>query len=122
MSLFQPSTKAASAVVSEIADTVGASADSEMLTRSLRSLNAAIEHFNNRSNWNFSLTEQAPITVFAPFTVTAITASGSSATLTAYSGHGLKPYDFIIGSGFAPGTGVATTAATSFSKIGRAHV
>ena len=118
MSLFQPSTKAASAVIAEIADTVGASADTEMLTRSLRSLNAAVEHFNNRSNWNFALTEQAPVTVSAPFSVTAMTASAGSSTVSAYTNHGLKPYDFIIGSGFAPGTRVSATAATSFTIIG----
>ena len=118
MSLFQPSTKAASAVVSEIADTVGASGDSEMLTRSLRSLNAAVEHFNNRSNWNFSLTEQAPITVFAPFSVTGLTASGGAYWVDAPAGHGVKPYDFIGGNYFAMGTRVSSTAVSGFNIFG----
>jgi len=118
MSLFQPSTKAASAVVSEIADTVGASGDSEMLTRSLRSLNAAVEHFNNRSNWNFSLTEQAPITVFAPFSVTGVTANGGAYWVDAPVGHGVKPYDFIGGNYFAMGTRVSSTAVSGFNIFG----
>lgn len=118
MSLFQPSTKAASVVVAEIADTVGASGDNEMLTRSLRSLNAAIEHFNNRSNWNFALTEQAPVKVFAPFTVTGLTASGGAYWVDAPVGHGVKPYDFIKGTYFAMGTRVSSTAVSGFNIFG----
>lgn len=118
MSLFQPSTKAASAAIAEIADTVGASADSEMLTRAWRSLNAALEHFNNRSNWNFALTEAPPVSVLAPFTVSPITISGGAYYVDAPSGHGIKPYDYISGYGFAAGTRVSSTAASGFNIFG----
>lgn len=118
MSLFQPSSKAASAAIAEIADTVGASADSEMLTRAWRSLNATLEHFNNRSNWNFALTEATPVSVLAPFTVTGITASGGAYWVDAPVGHGVKPQDYIAGNGFPAGTRVSSTAASGFNIFG----
>jgi len=117
MSLFQPSTKAVSAACQEIADTVGASGDAEMTTRAGRSLFAGLQHFNNRANWNFALTEAAPITVFAPFNV-SLTASAGQASAAAPAGHGVKPYDFIIASGFAAGVRVSATAASGVGFYG----
>ena len=118
MSLFQPSTKAVSAAAQEIADTVGASGDGEMTARAGRSLFAALEHFNNRANWNFALTEATPLQVFAPFTVTGITASAGQASAAAPAGHGIKTDDFISASGFMVGTRVSATAASGFGIFG----
>lgn len=112
--MFQPSTKAVSAAAQEIADSVGASGDAEMTTRAGRSLFAANEHFNNKANWDFLRTEASPITVFAPFAVTGITASAGQASAAAPSGHGIKIDDFLVASGFAPGTRVSATAAGGF--------
>lgn len=111
MALFQPSTKAVSAVCQEIADTVGASGDNEMTTRAYRSLNAALEHFNNRSNWDFALTDAAPVSVLAPFSAN-VTASAGSVYVTASAGHGVKPLDVISGGPFGNGTRVSATATT----------
>lgn len=118
MTLFQPSQKAVSAAAQEIADTVGASGDGEMTTRAGRSLFAAMEHFNNRANWDFLRTESAPIRVFAPFTVTGITASGGAASAAAPVGHGLLPDDFLLVSGFPMGTRISATAASGFGFYG----
>jgi hypothetical protein len=119
MALFQPSTKAVSAVCQEIADTVGASGDGEMTTRAGRSLFAAMEHFNNRANWDFLRTESAPIRVFAPFTVSGITASAGQSSALAPVGHGLLPDDFLMCSGFALGTRISATASGSFGFYGQ---
>jgi hypothetical protein len=118
MSLFQPSTKAVSAACQEIADTVGASGDGEMTTRAGRSLFAGLQHFNNTANWDFLRTEAAPITIFAPFGVTGVSASAGQASAAAPAGHGLKPDDFISGSGFAAGTRISATAASGFGIYG----
>lgn len=118
MSLFQPSTKAVSAVAQEIADTVGASGDGEMTTRAGRSLFAGLQHFNNKAAWDFLRTEATPITVFAPFSVTGVSASAGQASAAAPAGHGLKADDFISGSGFAIGTRVSATAASGFGIYG----
>lgn len=118
MSLFQPSTKAVSAACQEIADTVGASGDGEMTTRAGRSLFAAIQHFNNKSKWDYLRTEAAPITVLAPFTVTGVTCSGGAASAACPAGHGLKPDDFVQGYGFVAGTRVSATAASGFGFYG----
>lgn len=117
MALFQPSTKAVSATVQEIADTVGASGDTEMLTRAWRSLNAATEHFNNRSNWDYLMTDAPVVPVIAPFTA-VITATGNSASVTASAGHGVKPMDLLKGDYFPPGTRVSATAATTIGIFG----
>lgn len=112
MPLFQPSTKTFSATITEIADTVGASADTEMKTRAMRSLNAAVEHFNNKAKWTFLLGEATPTTVVAPFTI-ALTGSSGALSATASAGHGVKPLDWINGDGFTAGTRVSATAATA---------
>lgn len=118
MSLFQPSTKAVSAVCQEIADSVGASGDAEMTTRAGRSLFAGLQHFNNRANWDFLRTEAPPTVIFAPFTVTGITASAGQASAAAPAGHGIKPDDFLVASGFGVGTRVSATAASGFGIYG----
>ena len=118
MSLFQPSLKAVSAACQEIADCVGASADTEMTTRAFRSLNAACEHFNNKSNWDFMRTEAPLVSVLAPFTLTGISASAGQSSAACPAGHGLSPEDFIVGSGFSAGTRVSATAASGFGIYG----
>ena len=118
MSLFQPSTKAVSAVAQEIADTVGASGDSEMTNRAGRSLFAGLQHFNNMANWDFLRTEASPVAVFAPFSVTGVSASAGQASAAAPAGHGIKVDDFISGSGFRAGTRASATAASGFGIYG----
>lgn len=118
MSLFQPSTKAVSAVCQEIADSVGASGDAEMTTRAGRSLFAALQHFNNRANWDFMRTEAIPLTVFAPFTVASASASAGQGSAACPSGHGLKVDDFISGAFFAAGARISATAGAGFGIFG----
>lgn len=118
MSLFQPSTKAVSAVAQEIADTVGASGDGEMTTRAGRSLFAGLQHFNNRTNWDFLRSEAPPITVFAPFAVTGVSASAGQSSAACAAGHGIKVDDFVSGTYFRAGTRVSATAAAGFGVYG----
>lgn len=113
MSLFNQSIKAVSAVCQEIADSAGASSDSEMTTRAARSLFAGLEHFNNRANWEFALAEATPIAVFGPFGITA-TVSAGQVSATAGPGHGLRVDDLLSGPGWQVGTRITATAAGSF--------
>jgi hypothetical protein len=114
VSLFNQSTKAVSAVIAEIADSVGASADTEMLTRAFRSLAAAQEHFNNKANWEFTLTEAPPISVVGQFSIGDVTAASGVASATCNSGHGVLVDDVITFLGVRPGTRVTATAVSSF--------
>src|SRR3990172_576068 len=113
MPLFNASTKAASAAVTEIADAVGASADGEMTTRAFRSLNAAIQYLNSRANWDFPLTEASPSGVFAPFSVGGVSASAGQTSANAPASHGFLVDDLVSFTGLLAGTRIATTAAAS---------
>lgn len=115
MALFTPSTIPWVSAVQQIADSAGASADTEMLNRASLSLRASFQYFNSKARWNFLRTEAAPIAVVAPFVVTGITASGGTAILSAVAGHGLEPDDIFVGNGILVGDRVSTTAATSFT-------
>ena len=115
MALFNQSTKAVSAVVQEIADAVGASADPEMQVRAYRSLSAGLQHFNNRANWDFALVESDPISVIGPFEVTGVSASAGQSSALAPAGHGFLIDDVLVFPGVQPGTRVSTTAAGSFT-------
>ena len=110
--MFTPSTQAISAAVLEIADSGGASADTEMQGRALRSLNAGIKYLNGRQNWSWLLTENAPISVVAPFGFTA-TVSAGQASGTIGASHGLLVDDFLVGANFQVGTRVTATGATT---------
>lgn len=112
--MFRPSTIAFSAAVLQIADSAGASADQEMQGRAFVALNNAIRYFNGRQNWEWLMTEAAPIAVMAPFGV-ALTASAGQTSAQANSGHGVQIDDFFVGSGFSVGTRVSATAETSIT-------
>jgi hypothetical protein len=114
MSLFEASQTPFVSAVQQIADTCGASADTEMTTRAGISLNSAIRHFNNRYKWNWLLTEAAPIVVVAPFGLAGVTASASVASAAAPAGHGLKTDDFISGLCWPMGVRVTATAVSGF--------
>lgn len=113
MALFTPSTIPWVSAVQMIADSGGASADTEMTQRAHLSLRAAFQYFNSRTKWNFLRVEAPPTALVAPFTV-AVTASAGNASATASSGHGVLVDDVLLGSGFAPGARVTATAAGSF--------
>jgi hypothetical protein len=114
MALFRPSSVTVSAAVDAITDAAGASADSEMRARALKSFNAGIKYWNGRAKWSWTFTEANPITVVAPFVFSA-TASGGSATVTAASSFGIKVDDWIQLNGFGLGTRVSATASGSFT-------
>lgn len=113
MALFNQSDKPASAVVIEIADSAGASGDAEQKTRAWRSLRAAIEHFNNRANWDFVRTEAAPSAVIGPLSLTGVSASANQTSAALPVGHGLQVDDYVSGTPFVVGTRVSATAAGS---------
>src|SRR5678815_2410643 len=115
--LFTPSTLTWASAIGQIADSAGASGDAEMRTRALASLRASFQFLNSKK-WEFTRTEASPIQVIAPFTVTAVTASGGAASAAAPAGHGIKPDDLILGSGFILGARVSATAASSFGFNG----
>jgi hypothetical protein len=85
-----------------------------MTTRSWRSLNAAIQHFNNRYKWNWLWTESPPSLVTYPFSVTGVTASGGQASAKCPAGHGLAVDDLLTGGLFGLGTRISATAASGF--------
>lgn len=111
---FQFSQATVSGTVIELADSVGASADTEMLGRAFKSLNAGIKHFNNLRKWNWLWTEAPPVYVSAPFSVTAVTASAGAASAAAPPGHGIAVDDLVVGTNFLAGTRVSATAASGF--------
>jgi hypothetical protein len=112
LSLFNQSTKPVSAAVVEVADSAGASADAEMLNRSLRSLEAAFQHFNTRANWDFLINEAPVSAIIAPFLVTGTSASGGQTSAAMPTGHGFLPDDIIGLDGLPPGIRVTATGAS----------
>lgn len=118
MALFNQSTKTCSAVIDEIADAVGASADSDMRTRAMRSLNAAIEHFNTRARWDFALTEADPVTVYGPFSVGGVSAVSGQSSAACPSGHGIVVDDIVSFAGVSASVRVTSTSTTSFGMNG----
>jgi len=113
--MFLPSTTPFISAVQQIADSCGASADTEMTTRAWRSMNSAIQHFNNRAKWNWLMTETAPTLITKSWTITGITASGGQASAASPAGHTLAVDDLVSGSTFGMGARVCATAASGFS-------
>lgn len=114
MSVFNPSTLPWVSAVQAVADSAGASADSEMLNRAHLSLRASFQHFAGRYKWDFLRTEAPPVFVVAPFAVTAVTASGGAVSAASPAGHGILPGDLLINPVFVLGTRVTATAASGF--------
>lgn len=102
----------------QVADSAGASADTEMLARAGLAVSAAFQHFNNYSNWEWTLTEAPSVLVTGPFAVTGATASANANFLTNLpTGHGVLPFDFVTGPMFAAAARVTATA-TAAGPIG----
>ena len=115
MAVFTPSTYPWASAVQEIADSIGASADSEMLSRAHRSLRASFQHFGGRYKWDFLRTEAAPVIITGPFSVTGVSASAGQASAAVPAPHIIAIGDLVIGSGFGLGVRVTATAASGFS-------
>lgn len=111
--MFNPSTISVSAACQEIADTVGASGESDITTRASRSLFAGIKYLNGRQNWSWLLTEATPISVIAPFSVSITAGATGVASASADAGHGVLVDDYMTGSGFTLGTRVTATGASA---------
>ena len=109
MALFNQSIKTLPQIQAEIADSAGASADADMLTRAARSWAAAIEHFNNKVKWDFLLAEGVPTMVVAPFGIT-LTASGGQASASSAGASAFAVDDLFSGPGWILGTRVTATA------------
>lgn len=112
MALFNQSTKTWQQVVQEIADSAGASGDTDMTTRAHRSLQASLEYLNAKANWDFLFTEGDPISIIGPSAVTGITASAGQTSAIAPNGHGLLVDDLIGGDPFGAGTRISATSVT----------
>lgn len=113
MPLFTPSTIQWVTAVRQVADSAGASADSEMLNRAHNSLRASFQHFNNKVKWNFLRAENIPQQVIAPFNLN-VTASAGQVSASALTGHGIEVDDVIVGPGFILGNRVTATGASGF--------
>jgi hypothetical protein len=109
--VFNGSVKPVSAAIQEIADSIGASGDTEMCNRAGRSLAQAIEHFSNRADWEYLLTEADPIQVLGQFAVGGVSASALQTSAAVPAGHGILVDDVIAGPGFVAGLRVSATAA-----------
>jgi hypothetical protein len=109
--VFNGSVKPVSAAIQEIADSIGASGDTEMCNRAGRSLAQAIEHFSNRADWEYLLTEADPIQVLGQFSVGGVSASALQTSAAVPVGHGILVDDVIAGPGFVAGLRVSATAA-----------
>ena len=110
MSFFNQSTKTVSAVIAEIAGSVGASGDPDMLPRAMNSLNAAIEYLHTRADWDFLFTEGNLIQTVAPFSVTGVSASAGQSSAACPVGHGFLTDDLVSFPGVLAGTRVSATA------------
>lgn len=115
MALFNASTIPWVSAVQRIADSAGASADSEMTTRAHHSLRAAFQFLGGKYRWDFLRTEMTPAGVVAPFGVTGVSASAGQGSATAPAGHGIEIDDLISGTYFLVGARVSATAAGGFS-------
>lgn len=113
MALFNPSTISWVTAVQTIADSIGASADTEMTNRAHRSLRAAFQFFGGKHRWDFMRTEAAPQQVQAPFTVTGVSASAGGVSAAVPGGHGFQVDDVLFGNGFLAGMRATSTAASS---------
>lgn len=113
MALFNQSAKAVSAVVIEIADSAGASGDTEQKTRAWKSLQAAMEFLNTRANWDFALVEAPASAVIGPLTLVGVSASANQTSAGLPAGHGLQVDDYVSGTPFVVGTRVSATAAAA---------
>ena len=114
MALFTQSTIPWATACQQIADSAGASADSEMTQRAHLSLRAAFQYWNGKRKWNYLRAEAAPTQLVAPFSVTGVTASGGAVSAAAPAGHGFLVEDIILGSGMISGLRVSATAVSGF--------
>src|SRR3990172_7388153 len=113
MALFNQSTIPWVTAVQRVADSAGASADTEMTNRAHLSLRAAFQFLGDKAKWNFMRVEQPPIVVVAPATITGVSASATEVSAALPAGHGFLVDDIVAGSGLMEGTRVSATAASS---------
>jgi hypothetical protein len=111
MPFFQQCTAGTATLASAIADSAGASADTEMVVRAGKSYAAAMRHFNNYADWQWMLSEAPSILITAPFLITGCTASGGTNYVTTPNqSHGILPQDFVQGQMFSSNAAGRVTA------------
>jgi len=115
VALFNQSTIPWVTAVQVVADSAGASADTEMTNRAHRSLRAAFQFLGGKARWDFMRTESTTLRIIAPFSVTGVSASAGQASAAAPAGHGILIDDVIVGDGFLKGVRVSATAVSGFS-------
>lgn len=124
MALFQQCTAATATLAAQIADSAGASADTEMLARAGVAWGNAVRYFSNYADWDFARMEAPTTLITAPFspmitgTTIAGRATGGGNTIDFYvgnvTGFGILPNDFILGPMFASNdAGRVTATATA---------
>lgn len=120
MAFLNNSTLATATAAKYVADAAGASADSEMVARAALSYAAAINHFSNFSNWEWTLVEAPTILVTAPFAIPGASATANlNYILTPTTAHGVVSGDFVQGDVFSPYTAgrVSATAASGANGV-----
>jgi hypothetical protein len=114
MALFRQSTIPWATAVQQIADSVGASGDAEMLNRAHMALRAAFQAIGGRARWDFLRGEYPVQTVTGPFSLGTVSATAGSAYAGVSASHGIAVDDIVSGTAFAYGTRVSATASTGF--------
>lgn len=114
MALFRQSAITWVAAVQQVADSIGASGDTEMINRAHTSLRAAFQAIGGRARWDFLRGEYPVQVVTGPFSLGTVSATASSAYATVASGHGIAVDDIVSADGFLYGVRVSATASTGF--------
>lgn len=115
MPLFNQSSIPWVSAVQRVADSASVSADAEMTTRAHHSLRAAFQFLGGKTRWDFLRVELTPQRVFAPFSVTGVSASAGVGSAAAPVGHGVEIDDVVAGSFFMLGARVSATGTNGFS-------
>jgi len=95
-----------------VSEAAGASASTDLVTKAIYAVIAALQHWSNSHNWSYLLTTAPPITLVAPFDVASTT--NGTATLASSTLFGsVVAGDLISGTGIVPETLVQTVNSTS---------
>jgi len=115
MALFRQSTIPWATAVQQIADSIGASADTEMTTRAHTSLRAAFQFIGGKAHWDFLRAEYPVQIVTGPFSNGSVSATANSVSASCAAGHTIAIDDIVSANGYLYGTRVASTAASGFT-------
>jgi hypothetical protein len=124
MSLFQQSGMTFALGQARVAEIADSSGDADQLTKAGYAIQAALEYWNNRYNWNYLRNIGLGIAIIAPYTVvSATTTDSTTVTSAALFGDGttvVRVGDIVSGTGIIAETTVVTVTDTSHITLSRA--